>query len=120
MMPATTQGTVKLVADLVKMVEKWLLSMPEEYVGRFIPFFIIAAALSITAEAVAGTCRSLSRSHLPVHTVNAHGTQKKTHIALCLAAKEHVRNDDNDHAQDEHSISTKMENIVTAVIYTPS
>jgi hypothetical protein len=84
MMPATTQGTVKLVADLVKMVEKWLLSMPEEYVGRFIPFFIIAAALSITAEAVAGTCRSLSRSHLPVHTVNAHGTQKKTHIALCL------------------------------------
>jgi hypothetical protein len=37
MMPATTQGTVKLVADLVKMVEKWLLSMPEEYVGRFIP-----------------------------------------------------------------------------------
>ena len=44
MMPATTQGTVKLVADLVKMVEKWLLSMPEEYVGRFLPMCSIHAA----------------------------------------------------------------------------
>ena len=32
-----------------------------------------------------------------------------------VMAKEHGRNDNNDHAHDEHSISTKKENIVTAV-----
>ena len=29
-----------------------------------------------------------------------------------MMAKEHGRNDDNDHAHDKHSISTKNENIV--------
>ena len=40
-----------------------------------------------------------------------------------IMAKEHGRNDDNDHAHDERSIGTKKENIVTAVylylFYTP-
>jgi hypothetical protein len=31
-----------------------------------------------------------------------------------MMVKEHGRNDDNDHAHDEHNISTKKENIVTA------
>ena len=32
-----------------------------------------------------------------------------------VMAKEHGRNDNNDHAHDEHNISTMKENIVTSV-----
>ena len=69
-----------------ELVKEWVLSIPEkeEYAGRFVPFVIIAAALSITVEDVASACRHKFRGDSSVHAVNAHGSSTKTHVAHCV------------------------------------